>query len=345
MALNAAPAGQPSSLKQWVDAATSAFPFWVLLAGVVALKTPAAFAGMTSGRITAALATTMVCMGATLHVDDFKAVARQPKPVVLGTLAQYTIMPFMGYLASRIWRLPAPLAVGVMLVGCCPGGTASNLVALIAGADVALSVAMTSVSTLLAAAATPLLTRLLVGGTVEVSAAALAASTARLVFAPVCAGLALNTYAAGVTEKASAFTPLLCVVLVALICGAVVSQNAAALLGGAGPGLVGAVATLHVGGFALGYGAPRVLGCSERAARTISIEVGMQNSALAVVLAQRAFPDPLSALPGAVSATTHSLIGSALATLWRLRDGHKGGGAAAPVEAGGAKGGGESAVA
>ncbi|CAM9674266.1 unnamed protein product [Ascophyllum nodosum] len=306
-------------VQKWCDRGTSAFPLWVLGAAAVGLWRPAALEWFGADLITAALATTMVCMGMTLRVDDFKGVLRRPRPVLAGVLAQYTVMPMLGYLTAKLFKLPPALAAGVTLVGCCPGGTASNLVTLIARGDVALSVAMTSVSTLMAAVVTGPLTKLLVGALVDISAATLVKATAQVVFLPIVTGLLLSTYARGITCRLSPYTPLLCVVLVAMICGSVVAANAAVLLG-SGAALVGAVLTLHGSGFALGYGGMRALGFTEREARTASIEVGMQNSALAVVLAQRGLPDPLSAIPGAVSATCHSLIGSALAAFWRTRD-------------------------
>ncbi|CAB1113112.1 unnamed protein product [Ectocarpus sp. CCAP 1310/34] len=307
------------AVKKWCDRATSLFPAWVLGAAAVGMLRPAALSWFNSGLITAALATTMVCMGMTLTLDDFVAVARRPRPVMAGVAAQYTVMPVLGFLSGRLFNLPPGLAAGVTLVGCCPGGTASNLVTLIANGDVALSVSMTTVSTLLAAVITGPLTKFLVGALVDISAVTLMKATAQVVFLPVAMGLLLNTRAKGITRRLAPYTPLLCVALVAMICGSVVAANSSILLR-SGAALVGAVLTLHAGGFAVGYGGMRACGFTEQEARTTSIEVGMQNSALAVVLAQRGLADPLSAIPGAVSATCHSLIGSALAAYWRTGD-------------------------
>ncbi|CAM9166867.1 unnamed protein product [Chrysoparadoxa australica] len=220
---------------------------------------------------------------------------------------------------SHVWGLESAVAAGVCLVGCCPGGTASNLVAHLAGANVALSVLMTAASTAAAAFTTPALTKLLVGTTVSVSGSALLASCARVVLAPVLAGLCINTFLPKASRCLAAYTPFLCVAFVSLICGCVVATSSAALLA-TGPRLLGAVLGLHSLGFGAGYGVTRILGQSEDTARTTSIEVGMQNSALAVVLAQQVFPDPITCLPGAVSATCHSLLGSLLAVTWRLKD-------------------------
>ncbi|KAG5181124.1 bile acid:sodium symporter [Tribonema minus] len=310
--------GLSSELWHLMEKLTGAFPLWVLGAAVVGVSRPAAFNWFTPQYTTLALAFSMTCMGMTLSVNDFRAIAKSPKPVGIGTVLQYTVMPLMGLAVARLFRLPPALAAGVCLVGTCPGGTASNLVALIAGADIALSVLLTAASTVLATAATPLLTRALVGGVVQVSARQLVVSTAQVVFAPVALGLLLASKAQGFTRRLSPYTPLACVALVACICGSVVAQNAAAVAA-SGARLVAAVATMHAGGFTLGYMAAKAAGLGERASRTVSIEVGMQNSALAVVLARSAFPDPLTALPGAISATVHSVLGSCLAAFWRAK--------------------------
>ncbi|CAM9348056.1 unnamed protein product [Discosporangium mesarthrocarpum] len=306
-------------MKGVLELATGAFPLWVFGAAMLGVARPSTFLWFTSDLITGALAITMLFMGMTLRVEDCAAIAARPMQVSAGALAQFSIMPILGYCMSKLFRLPPALAAGVTLVGCCPGGTASNLVTLIAKGDVALSVAMTTVSTLLAAALTGPLTKVLVGSVVDINAVSLMRATAQVVFGPVVFGLALNTYARNFSKKVAPCTPLMSVLLVALICGSIVAQNSALLMS-SGASLVGAVLGLHAGGFALGYAITRVLGFPERASRTTSIEVGMQNSALAVVLAQHGLPDPVSAIPGAISATCHSLLGSALAAFWRRRD-------------------------
>ena len=222
------------------------------------------------------------------------------------------------------------LFLGLTLVGCSPGGTASNLVSLIAGADVALSVLLTACSTILASGVTPLLVKLLVGSAVEVSGMALCEATARVVLLPVILGMILNAKAPSLARALSRFTPFASVVLVALICGGVVAQNASSVLSvgsGAGsllPTIVASVISLHSIGFLAGYAVPRWgVRYSAKTSRTISIETGMQNSALAVVLARSIGADPLASLPGALSATAHSCLGSLLAAFWRLEDSRK----------------------
>jgi BASS family bile acid:Na+ symporter len=228
-------------------------------------------------------------------------------------------MPLSGYAIGRLLSLDTPFAVGLILVACCPGGTASNVVAYLARANVALSVLMTMVSTFAAIAMTPLLTRLLAGALVEVDAFGLFLSTLQVVMIPVALGLGLNRLAPKVVALSLPVAPLLSVVTIALICSSIIGQSAAAIRESAAPLLI-AVFLLHATGFALGYTVSRLAGWDKGVARTVSIEVGMQNSGLGVVLARRHFADPLTAVPCAISSVFHSLIGSVLAGIWRLSE-------------------------
>ena len=227
-------------------------------------------------------------------------------------------MPLLAFLLSRCLGLSTPLAVGLILVGCCPGGTASNLVTYIAGAAVALSVVLTAASTALAAVATPALTAALAGTLVPVPASGLMLSTASVVLAPILLGLLLQRAAPAAVSALAPFCPPFAVATVTLICASVLGGSAAALRS-AGPTLLLAVVALHAGGFALGYGASAAAGFPERVRRTVSIEVGMQNSALGCVLALAHFGAE-AAMPAALSATVHSVLGSMLAGFWRYRD-------------------------
>ncbi|KAJ1465093.1 SRG1 protein-like protein [Baffinella frigidus] len=177
---------------------------------------------------------------------------------------------------------------------------------------------MTTVSTCAAPIMTPLITSLLAGSLVPVDASGLLLSTLQVVLAPVALGLLINTKLPGLSKSVSGVTPLLCVIFVALICGSVIAQTSSSFAG-AGLPLLGAVLGLHLGGFVLGYTVPKLLGEPEEVSRTVSIETGMQNSALGVVLASRNFADPLTALPCAISATCHSILGSAFAAYWRRK--------------------------
>lgn len=265
----------------------------------------------------------MLGMGLTLTWEDLLQAVRMPGQVALGFILQYSVMPFMGWMAARWMELPPALAAGVILVACCPGGTASNVVSYLARADVPLSVLMTATSTLAAAGMTPWLSAWLAGCYVEVDGWGLAWSTLQVVVLPVLAGVILRAKAERFTEPLLVWSPLLAVAAIAMIVAAILAQNAAGLRE-AGGRLVVAVGILHLGGFLLGWGLSRMARQKEKTARTISIEVGMQNSGLGVVLAQRHFPDPLSALPAAISSVVHSMIGSLLASWWRWRDGCQG---------------------
>ena len=199
-----------------------------------------------------------------------------PARVFTGFALQYTIMPALAFALSRALALPLDLAVGLCIVGSCPGGSASNVVTYLARADVPLSVAMTTASTLGAVVATPLLTKLLVGTMVPVDALALVASTLQVVLLPVLAGAALNQAFPRQVGRLAPAAALSAVLLIAAICGSVIAANAGAALA-AGPRMLGAVAALHAGGFALGYGISRAgLGMPEAVARTNSIEVSVR---------------------------------------------------------------------
>ena len=263
------------------------------------------------------LAVIMFGMGTTLTASDFAAVFTQPLTVAAGVGAQYIVMPLLAWGISRALQLPPELAVGVILVGTCPGGTASNVVAFLARADVALSVTLTTISTLLAPILTPALTLLLVDRSMDVSAAALFLDVLKIVAAPVALGVVLNRYLPGPMRTCKPFLPLTSVTAIALIVAAVVAGNLESLYSS---GLLVAVAVIaHNGtGLALGYGAAHLLGLSVAQRRTTAIEVGMQNSGLAVALARAHF-DPIAALPGALFTVWHNLSGALIAARWRQR--------------------------
>lgn len=298
---------------------TNAFPVWVLGGGVLALFQPAWFTWFSGPWIVWGLAVIMLGMGMTLTLDDFRRVLTMPKPVALGFVAQFSVMPLLGWGIGRLLGLDTPFAVGLILVACCPGGTASNIVTFLARADVALSVVMTAVSTLAAVIMTPFLTQLLAGSRVPVDALGLLWSTLQVVILPVLAGVAINRFFPRVVRPVLPVAPLVSALTVALICASIIGQSATAIRASAGVLLL-AVFLLHAGGFGLGYGLARLLGFGCSVARTVSIEVGMQNSGLGVVLARRHFADPLTAVPCAISSVFHSVIGSVLAGWWRWRD-------------------------
>jgi BASS family bile acid:Na+ symporter len=299
-----------------VQRLTNLFPLWVLLGSLAALVHPPAFTWFDGPLIVWGLAVIMLGMGITLTVDDFRGVLAAPRAVLLGVGAQFGIMPLAGWTLAHALALDPPLAVGLILVACCPGGTASNVVTYIARADVALSVLMTLCSTLAAVALTPILTSLLAGTYVHVDGWGLFRSTLQVVLLPVVAGLVLSHRLPALVRIVLPVAPLVAVATIVLICASIIGQNRDAVRA-AGARLLVGVALLHVLGFGLGWVTARVLGFDERTARTASIEVGMQNSGLGVVLATQNFANPLTALPSAISATMHSVIGSVLAAVWR----------------------------
>ncbi|NDC63706.1 MAG: bile acid:sodium symporter family protein [Planctomycetia bacterium] len=308
-----------SGVRRWLDLAANAFPLWVLAACGLALVQPGLFAWFRGDAIVVGLAVIMLGMGITLSVDDFFRVATRPGAVAAGFCGQFLIMPATGWLVATALGLETPFAVGLMLVACCPGGTASNVVTSIARADVALSVVMTTCTTMAAIVLTPVLTKLLAGRLVAVDAWGLVLSTLQVVVLPVAAGVAVNRWLPRVVRAVLPVAPLVSVLTIALVCGSVIGQNAAQVIA-SGPRLLAAVALVHGIGFGVGYLYARLLGYDLPVSRTISIEVGMQNSGLGVVLAQKHFPgEPLTAVPCAISSVTHSVIGSLLAGWWRLR--------------------------
>ena len=319
-----------NKLDQILSKLTSAFPFFVLGSAILGLASPNVLMWTNRGSLISwMLASVMCATGLTLEKDDFVKVLKQDSAAIpAGVLCQFCVMPTAAFLVGRTLLLPSSLEygpalfLGLCLVGCSPGGTASNLVSLIAKADVALSVLLTSCSTILAAVVTPLLVKLLVGSTISISGWTLCEATARVVLLPVILGMIVNAKAPNLASKVSRFTPFASVLLVAMICGGVVSQNASLFLGSSTlvPLIVGSVLALHCVGFAAGYFIPRSgLKFSEQTSRTISIETGMQNSALAVVLARSIGASPVASLPGALSATAHSCLGSVLAGYWHAR--------------------------
>ena len=309
----------PTSVTSLLERLANAFPVWVAAACSLSLIEPALFAWFKGEAIVVGLAVIMLGMGMTLSLADFQRVASRPLAVVAGVVAQFLIMPAAGWSIATGLGLETPFVVGLILVACCPGGTASNVVAFIARADVALSVVMTTCSTLAAVFLTPLLTALLAGRLVDVDTWGLFLSTFQVVILPVAGGVALNRLLPRAVASVLPIAPLVSVLMIALICGSIIAQNAAAVRE-AGPMLLAAILLLHSAGFGVGYLFARLLGYPTQIARTISIETGMQNSGLGVVLAQKHFAaEPLTAVPGAISALAHSVISSLLAAWWRWR--------------------------
>ena len=263
------------------------------------------------------LGVVMFGMGLTLNLQDFKIVFSRPRDVIIGCLAQFTVMPLLAWGLSRLFSLDEALALGVILVGCCPGGTASNVITYLAKGDLALSVGMTGVSTLLAPFLTPLLTWALAGKSVNVDVIGMLLSILWVVILPIAIGLIVKWIWPKFTEKATDYLPAFSSIAIALIVAIIISANADKLL--AGGLLIIVVVMLHnICGLGLGYLIGCLLGLSVSKKRAISIEVGMQNSGLASSLATIHFAAyPLATIPGAIFSVWHNLSGAAVAYLYR----------------------------
>ena len=292
---------------------TSLFPLWAVILSAVAYVYPEYFAPH-NNLIVPFLSLIMLGMGVTLSVDSFLAVLKRPHVVFLGTLMQYTVMPLAAWVVCLALKLPSDLMVGVILLGCCPGGTASNVISYLAKADVALSIVLTSVSTMIAFIATPFLTWLFIGQTVEVDVTGMLVSVVNIVIVPVVLGLAVNYFFEARIKAVRDIFPAISAAAIVIIIAIIIGTNSENLEQ-SGP-LVLLAVVLHNGlGLAGGYVVSKALKLSEIEARTIAIEVGMQNSGLSVALAIKHFT-AAAALPGAIFSIWHNLSGAFLAGHW-----------------------------
>ena len=298
---------------------TRLFPFWVSLCAIIALINPDLFTWFSGPWITYGLGGIMLGMGLTLQWQDFNQIFQTPKWVFLGLLLQFSLMPLMGWALGILFQLPPFFAVGLILVASCPGGTASNVIAYLARANVALSVAMTTCSTLAGIILTPYLTASLSGNYLAVDAWGLFYSTIKVVLLPVTAGVILNQYFPNFTRKVTPFAPPAAVLLIVLIVASIIGQGKEIILN-AGLNLFFAIMILHLFGFILGY----ILSCvfikDIAASKTIAIEVGMQNSGLGAVLARENFTNPATAIPSAMSSLVHSIYGSIFASIFKEKN-------------------------
>jgi bile acid:Na+ symporter, BASS family len=290
------------------------FVVWVLLAAAGALIWPAGFMWF-QPLIVPGLGLIMFGMGITLTPADFKRVAKQPYPVGVGLIAQFLIMPFAAAGISKIFDLPPALAAGLILVGSCPGGTASNVMTFLAKGDVALSVTMTSCSTIASVAATPYLMSWLAGEYVPIHPPELLMSILTIVIVPVVVGLIARRFLADRARGIEAVLPILSVAFIVLIVACIVSLSKAQLLQSGVP-VFATVAAHNCSGLLLGYAMAKLAGLDAVRCRTIAIEVGMQNSGLGVALARKHFADVLVALPAAIFSVLQNISGPALANYW-----------------------------
>ena len=281
----------------------------VLLAAVAAMVWPEVFSRVKPTVINPLLGVIMFGMGLTLRWEDFRDIA-------VGCSAQFIVMPLLAFILARLFQLDEALTVGVVLVGCCPGGTASNVITYLAKGDLALSVGMTGVSTLLAPVLTPLLVWLLAGKTVDVDVVAMFLSILWVVILPIVAGLIVKRLWPRQTERATVFLPALSSLAIAAIVLIVISASAHKLLSG-GLMIVAVVMLHNIGGLTIGYLIARLLHLAVPKRRALSIEVGMQNSGLASSLATLHFAAyPMATIPGAVFSVWHNISGAVVARLY-----------------------------
>jgi bile acid:Na+ symporter, BASS family len=297
----------------------TAFPIWVIIGVLLTFVEPKIFTWFSGNFITYGLGIIMLGMGLTISIEDFKNVIKVPKWVITGLVLHFTVMPFLGWTMGLIFHLPTFFAVGLILVACCPSGTASNVVCYLARANVPLSVTTTSISTLMAIFMTPSLSALIIGSKVDVNGWALFADTLKVVLVPVALGIFLNRYMPKFTKKILPYAPIAATLTIVLIVSSIIGAGRNLIII-CGWRLIFAVVGLHACGFLLGYVLTMFTAKDVRIRQTISIEVGMQNSGLGVVLAKNNFPNPATAIPSAISSATHSIIGSILAGIWRIRN-------------------------
>lgn len=291
-------------------------PLLILGVAVLALLCPQTGLWIDSAAISPLLAVVMFGMGMNMSWKDVEPVLKQPKNIFCGCAAQFLIMPALAMLLGKSFSLDTALLTGVVLVGACPGGTASNVITFLARGDIALSVGMTTVNTLLAPLATPLIVWLLLRTSVEVDALAMFRTIATVVLAPITLGLLLHR----ITEKRPGIRqvmPSVSVLAIAAIIACIVAHQAPQLI--ATGGVILLVVILHnLCGFACGYALARLLRLNTAQAKALSVEVGMQNSGLATTLAQSAFPSlAMATVPGVLFSVWHNLSGSLLAAYWR----------------------------
>ena len=288
----------------------------VLLAAVLAFLMPESLSHIRPTVINPLLGIIMFGMGLTLSLDDFRIVFSRPRDVIIGCLAQFTVMPLIAWILAQSFSLNEALTVGVILVGCCPGGTASNVITYLSKGDLALSVGMTGVSTLLAPVLTPLLVWLLAGKTVDVDVAAMFLSILWVVIMPIIIGLIVKYFWPHLTDLATAYLPALSSLVIAAIVMIVIAANAHKLLTG-GLIIVLVVMLHNIFGLSIGYLIGRLLHLPSDKRKAISVEVGMQNSGLASSLATLHFAAyPMATIPGAIFSVWHNMSGAIIARFY-----------------------------
>lgn len=292
---------------------TRLFPLWAVLISIAAYLSPTSFTGM-APHVTQLLTLIMLAMGVTLSFADFKRVFTRPAPVIAGIALHYLVMPLAAWVIAKALRMPPDLTAGMVLVGSVASGTASNVMIYLARGDVALSVTISALSTLVGVFATPLLTRLYVDASISVDVNGMLVSILQIVALPIVVGLIVNQLFGRFVRRIEPVLPIVSMIAILLIISAVVAGTQKSI---ASVGLLVMVGVILHNGIGLlgGYWGGRLLGFDEAVCRTLAIEVGMQNSGLAATLGKLYFT-PIAALPGALFSVWHNLSGSLLAGYW-----------------------------
>lgn len=305
-----------SIIKNLLEHFNQLFPLWALVLSILAFVQPQLFSPYASA-IVPLLSLVMFFMGLGLGAADFKRIGQAPRPVIVGVALQFLLMPLLAWSLAQVLQLPEQLAVGLILLGCCAGGTASNVICYLAKGNVALSITMTLVSTLVGVLATPLLVWLLVARSIEIDRVSMLLSIVNMVVLPVAVGVVANHFCHRWIERLESELASLSIITIALIIAIIVALNQGRMAEVGALTLLAVV--LHNGlGLLGGYSCSRLLGMDKRDSRTIAIEVGMQNSGLGVALALKHFSG-VAALPSALFSIWHNIAGSLLAGYWRRR--------------------------
>ena len=299
------------------DILTTLFPLWTVLFAGLALVRPESFAWFTTSYFTGTLGALMLSMGITLTPNDFTRVGKQPGAVILGFALCYILCPALGFALGKAFNLPVDLVAGLVLVGSINGGQASNLCTYIAKGDVALSVLMTTVTTIAGIFMTPLLCKMILGAVVPVDAAGIAVSCMQVVLAPIVVGMAANKYLPKVVDKVLPATPVIGVVSTCLLVASAVIQCSASIMS-AGLNLQLPVMLLHLVSGLVGYFLPKALKFNETQCRTMAIETAMKSSAFGFLLAKLHFKQYGARVPSAASVVWMALVGATLAVVWRF---------------------------
>lgn len=295
----------------------------ILSIALFSLLFPSNFLWIKTSCINYFLMIIMFGMGLTLKSDDFVLVFSRPREIIWGAIAQYLIMPLLALILSYLFHLDSALTAGVILVGTCPGGTASNVITYLSKGDVALSVCMTSVNTLLSPILTPFITYLMLKTTVETNVWTMFLGIINVILVPIILGIIINKFFSNFTKKITKILPGVSVIAISIVIASVISHNAEKILSAGG--IILLIVILHnISGYIIGFFAGKLLKLNNAKIKAFSIEIGMQNSGLAASLANTTFPmTPEAAVPGAIFSVWHNISGAILANIYRRWDGTK----------------------